>query len=100
LHPDPAALAALPFSSLVVNVPLEFSHRNFAGLAGHVNTFVSRIALPIRNQDGGLLLASIRDKFSGRAHMTGTLPRRNPWTMLNHVGTPVASSGFAILISI
>ena len=39
LHPDPAALAALPFPSLVVNVPLEFLHRNFAGVAGHVNPF-------------------------------------------------------------
>jgi hypothetical protein len=54
LHPNPAALAAPPFSSLVVNVPFEFLHRNFAGLASHFNPFVSRIALP---------LASIRGKF-------------------------------------
>ena len=37
LHPDPAALAALPFSSLVVDVPLEFFHRIFAGVASHFN---------------------------------------------------------------
>jgi hypothetical protein len=48
LHPDTAALAALPFSSLVVDVPFEFFQRNLAGVAGHDNTLVSRIAVPRR----------------------------------------------------
>ncbi len=61
LHPDPAALAALPFPSLVVNMPLEFLHRNFAGVAGHVNPFASRIAPP---RFGSFVLASIRDNES------------------------------------
>jgi hypothetical protein len=47
LHPDPTALATLPFSFLVANVALEFFHRNSASVAGHVNAFVSMIALPI-----------------------------------------------------
>jgi hypothetical protein len=55
LHPDPAALAALPFSFLVVNVPFEFFHRNLAAVASHVNPFVSRIARAIRTQNGGFM---------------------------------------------
>jgi hypothetical protein len=71
LHPDPTALATLPFSFLVVNVALEFFHRNSAGVAGHVNTFtfVSMIALPIHTQNSRFLLASIREN-SRRAHTT------------------------------
>jgi hypothetical protein len=63
LHPDPTALTTLPFSFLVVNVALEFFHRNSTGVAGHVNTFVSMIALPIHTDNGRFLLASIRDKL-------------------------------------
>jgi hypothetical protein len=33
LHPDSAALAALPFSSLVINVPFESFHRNLEAFA-------------------------------------------------------------------
>ena len=36
LQLDACALWALRFSILVVDVPLEFFHRNFARLAGHV----------------------------------------------------------------
>ena len=35
LHPDPAALWALPLSFLVVYVPLQFLHLNSTGLARH-----------------------------------------------------------------
>jgi hypothetical protein len=64
LHPGATVSAALPFSSLVIDVPLEFFHRNLAGVASHGGPFVSRIALAIRNQDGSFLLASIREKLN------------------------------------
>ena len=35
LHADPLALRAPPFSLLVVDVPFEFPHGDFAALAGH-----------------------------------------------------------------
>jgi hypothetical protein len=35
LHSDPLALRAPPFSLLVVDVPFEFLHGDFAALAGH-----------------------------------------------------------------
>jgi hypothetical protein len=44
LHSDPLALRAPPFSILVVDVPFEFLHGDFAALAGHALLFV--IALP------------------------------------------------------
>jgi len=46
LHLDPLALRAPPFSLLVVDVPFEFLHGDFALLAGHDALFVSMIALP------------------------------------------------------
>ena len=41
LHPDSAALGALPLSFLVVDVPLQFLHPDSAFLAGH---YIDRIA--------------------------------------------------------
>jgi hypothetical protein len=35
LYADSIALRALPLSLLVVDVPFQFLHRNFAALAGH-----------------------------------------------------------------
>jgi hypothetical protein len=46
LHSDPLALRAAPFSLLVIDVPLELLHGDFAALAGHDVLFVSMIALP------------------------------------------------------
>ena len=45
LHSDSLALRAPPFSLLVVDVPLEFLHGDFGGLAGHGPSFDDRIAL-------------------------------------------------------
>jgi hypothetical protein len=45
LHSDPVALRTLPFSLLVIDVPLEFFHGDFAALAGHDVLFVTMIAL-------------------------------------------------------
>ena len=52
LHSDPLTHRALPFSLLVVDVPFELRHSDFALLAGHGPRFVLVIALyrraPIR----------------------------------------------------
>ena len=45
LHSDPLALRAAPFSLLVIDVPFDFLHGDFAALAGHDALFVSMIAL-------------------------------------------------------
>jgi hypothetical protein len=41
LHPGSAALGTFPLSLLVVDVPLEFFHRNSALLTGHMEHFFS-----------------------------------------------------------
>jgi hypothetical protein len=41
LHPDSLALRASPFPLLVIDVPFEFLHRDFATLAGHRNFMIA-----------------------------------------------------------
>jgi hypothetical protein len=86
LHPDLPALAAFPFSLLVVDVPLKFLHRNFAGLAGHVNAFILNDPLATSQTVGAALAVIllqcvlhhvIPNYFSTLHHKSHSLKFRN-----------------------